>query len=217
MSMAFLTSITFSLGIAGLIYNLTGSSRRTLVQRVDVAFAPSQKHDKKRTTERLIAYAAKKLNLASSSRATTALFELPEILDLLVVGLRAGGGIYQALQTVVPRASGELAKELSKTMLAVQYGSSLSQEIVRLPRALAHPQFSEFSNKVTLSLLRGTSLAKMLEDQAQSVRAEIKNQLLRQAGKNETRMLVPLVFLILPVTVLFAIYPSLKLLNFGFI
>ena len=68
-----------------------------------------------------------------------------------------------------------------------------------------------------LSLVRGTALAKMLEDQSQSVRAEIKNQLLRQAGKNETRMLVPLVFLILPVTVLFAIYPSLKLLNFGFI
>jgi hypothetical protein len=30
-------------------------------------------------------------------------------------------------------------------------------------------------------------------------------------------MLIPLVFLILPITVLFAIYPSLKLLNFGFI
>ena len=49
------------------------------------------------------------------------------------------------------------------------------------------------------------------------MREEIKNRLLEQAGKNETRMLIPLVFLILPVTVLFAIYPSLELLNFGFI
>jgi tight adherence protein C len=117
----------------------------------------------------------------------------------------------------VPRASGELAKELSKILLAVTYGSSLSNEIRRLPKALPHPQFAELSNKVILSLVRGTSLAKMLEDQAHSVRSEIKNQLLVQAGKNETRMLVPLVFLILPVTVLFAIYPSLKLLNFSFI
>jgi tight adherence protein C len=68
-----------------------------------------------------------------------------------------------------------------------------------------------------MSLTRGTPLAKMLEDQASSARSEIRNQLLRQAGRNETRMLVPLVFLILPVIVLFAIYPSLKLLNFGFI
>jgi tight adherence protein C len=68
-----------------------------------------------------------------------------------------------------------------------------------------------------MSLVRGTPLSKMLEDQASSARSEIRNQLLLQAGKNETRMLVPLVFLILPVIVLFAIYPSLKLLNFGFI
>jgi tight adherence protein C len=57
----------------------------------------------------------------------------------------------------------------------------------------------------------------MLSEQALSVREEIKSRLLRQAGRNETRMLIPLVFLILPVTVLFAIYPSLELLNFGFI
>jgi tight adherence protein C len=57
----------------------------------------------------------------------------------------------------------------------------------------------------------------MLSEQALSVRDEIKSRLLRQAGRNETRMLIPLVFLILPVTVLFAIYPSLELLNFGFI
>jgi tight adherence protein C len=57
----------------------------------------------------------------------------------------------------------------------------------------------------------------MLSELGDSARAEIKNRLLRQAGKNETGMLVPLVFLILPITVLFAIYPSLELLNFGFI
>jgi tight adherence protein C len=57
----------------------------------------------------------------------------------------------------------------------------------------------------------------MLSEQALSVREEIKSRLLRQAGRNETRMLIPLVFLILPATVLFAIYPSLELLNFGFI
>jgi tight adherence protein C len=57
----------------------------------------------------------------------------------------------------------------------------------------------------------------MLSEQGVSVREEIKSRLLKQAGRNETRMLIPLVFLILPITVLFAIYPSLELLNFGFI
>jgi tight adherence protein C len=72
-------------------------------------------------------------------------------------------------------------------------------------------------NKVSLALERGTPLAQMLSEQGVSVREEIKSRLLKQAGRNETRMLIPLVFLILPITVLFAIYPSLELLNFGFI
>jgi tight adherence protein C len=36
---------------------------------------------------------------------------------------------------------------------------------------------------------------------------------LRHAAKAETRMLIPLVFLILPVSVLFALYPSLSMLQ----
>ena len=86
-----------------------------------------------------------------------------------------------------------------------------------MSKALPHPQVSEFVNKVSLALERGTPLAQMLSEQGVSVREEIKSRLLKQAGKNETRMLIPLVFLILPITVLFAIYPSLELLNFGFI
>jgi tight adherence protein C len=159
----------------------------------------------------------RKFQAKSSQKISQALFELPEVLDLLIVSLRSGEGIYQSLQMVVPRASGELARELSKCLAAVNYGAALPDEIRKLPNALPHPQFAEFSNKIVMSLVRGTPLAKMLEDQAASARSEIRNQLLRQAGKNETKMLVPLVFLILPVIVLFAIYPSLKLLNFGFI
>jgi tight adherence protein C len=38
---------------------------------------------------------------------------------------------------------------------------------------------------------------------------------LREIGaKNETRMMMPLVFLVLPITVLFAVYPSLQFLQF---
>jgi tight adherence protein C len=56
----------------------------------------------------------------------------------------------------------------------------------------------------------------MIREQAASARSEIRNELLTQAGRNETRMLIPLVFLILPITVLFAIYPSLQLLNINY-
>lgn len=208
-------SILFGLGVSGLIYNLQRSSRPILASRVVVAGVLSNNQ----TTDATVFLQAlhRKLQSKGSQKVSLALFELPEILDLLTVCLRSGEGIYRSLGTVVPRARGELAKHLSNTLSAVNYGAALTDEIRKLPLALPHPQFAELANKIVLSLVRGTPLAKMLEDQAKSARAEIRNQLLRQAGKNEIRMLIPLVFLILPVIVLFAIYPSLKLLNFGFI
>jgi tight adherence protein C len=65
-------------------------------------------------------------------------------------------------------------------------------------------------------LQRGSPLAQLLREQASSARAEIEIQLLKKSGRNETKMMVPLVFLILPVTVLFAVYPSLQLLNLNY-
>ena len=210
-------SIAFGLGVSGLVYNLIGSRRLSLASRIGFTTTATKTKASASNIQQLFERLRRKLQAKSSKKISQALFELPEVLDLLIVSLRAGEGIYQSLQTVVPRASGELARELSKCLTAVNYGAALTDEIRKIPNALAHPQFAELANKIVMSLVRGTPLAKMLEDQASSARSEIRNQLLRQAGKNETRMLVPLVFLILPVIVLFAIYPSLKLLNFGFI
>ena len=217
MSSALLISIAFGLGVSGLVYNLIGSRRLSLASRIGFTTTATKTKASASNIQQLFERLRRKLQAKSSKKISQALFELPEVLDLLIVSLRAGEGIYQSLQTVVPRASGELARELSKCLTAVNYGAALTDEIRKIPNALAHPQFAELANKIVMSLVRGTPLSKMLEDQASSARSEIRNQLLLQAGKNETRMLVPLVFLILPVIVLFAVYPSLKLLNFGFI
>jgi tight adherence protein C len=51
----------------------------------------------------------------------------------------------------------------------------------------------------------------------QSATAELRTQLLAKAGKNETKMMIPMVFVILPVTVMFALYPSLALIQGSFL
>ncbi|MEY4981267.1 MAG: hypothetical protein RL174_605 [Actinomycetota bacterium] len=145
------------------------------------------------------------------------LFELPDILDLLAVSLSAGGNLFNSLERVAPRVSGLVGRQLQLALQALQLGSSLATEMDRISERLPQRQLVEFCAKVNLSLKRGTPLADLLREQASSARAEIRNQLLKQAGKNETKMLIPLVFLILPVTVLFAIYPSLQMLNLGYI
>ena len=47
-------------------------------------------------------------------------------------------------------------------------------------------------------------------------RDDAKRELLELAGKKEVAMLVPLVFLILPITIVIAIFPGLFVLQLGF-
>ena len=152
----------------------------------------------------------------SKRNLQTALFELPDILDLLAVALSAGDGLYLALSRVAPRTSGLVGKQLQEALVALNLGSSLEAEMALLAERIPHRQVAEFSSKVTLALQRGSPLAQLLREQANSARSEIQVQMLKKSGQNETRMMIPLVFLILPVTVLFAIYPSLQLLNLNY-
>ena len=153
----------------------------------------------------------------SKKRLSKILSELPDFLELLAVSLASGESIYSSLARVVPRLSGELAKELKITLRAIEYGDSLEVQLDELVNRTPQPQLAEVCHKLVIALNRGTPLAAIVAEQAEAVREELANQQLKQAGKNETRMLVPLVFLILPVTVLFAVYPSLQLLNMSFI
>ena len=216
MNLEFLFAAVFGLGVGGLLSKLQQTSQSNLAFRLSVkplGSKPAIKGNFKTAGFLLL----NQVRSENSSKLERALFELPEIIDLLVVSLRAGNGIYRSFAAVIPHSSGALAEQLARVLRAVELGAAFGNEIKEVSKSLPHPQVSEFVNKVSLALERGTPLAQMLTEQGVSVREEIKSRLLKQAGKNETRMLIPLVFLILPITVLFAIYPSLELLNFGFI
>lgn len=56
----------------------------------------------------------------------------------------------------------------------------------------------------------------MLRAQAQDVRDNAKRELMETAGKKEIAMLAPVVFFILPLTVVFAVFPGLSLMRLNF-
>ena len=55
----------------------------------------------------------------------------------------------------------------------------------------------------------------MLRAQAQDVREEGRRALMETGGRKEVLMMVPVVFLMLPVTVVFAVFPSMVVLRVG--
>lgn len=152
----------------------------------------------------------------SRTRREQILVELPDYLDMLSVAASAGESLYASLRIVNSRAKGLLASEVEYLLSAIDMGSSLEDELNSLVRRVKVRHIEEFANKVILAQRRGTPLARVLREHSTAIRDEIRNNILAQAGKNETKMFIPLVFLILPTTVLFAVYPSLQLLNFNY-
>jgi tight adherence protein C len=142
--------------------------------------------------------------------------ELPTVLEFLTLSLSAGEGILDALRRVARIGRGELAAELFAVTTAVNTGLPLAPSLTALADGLRIPALTRCIEQITGALERGTPLADVLRAQAQDARDEAKRQLLETAGKKEVAMMVPLVFLILPLTIVFAIFPGIFVLEFGF-
>jgi tight adherence protein C len=211
--MKFVLSLIATTGMYLLASTTLSRSRHSLINRLRVSKARGSWASLRLT----MLQASLRASLVSKQKLKLAAYELPEILELMSVSLSAGDGIYGALNRVVPRAHGVLADSLKISLSALELGADLDAELQGLAKRLPQRQIAEFTSKLSIALRRGTPLAQMLRSLAESSRSEQRNELLKQVGRNETRMLIPLVFLILPVTVLFAVYPSLQLLNIDYI
>ena len=62
-------------------------------------------------------------------------------------------------------------------------------------------------------LWTGAPLAEVLRAQAADVRDAAKRELMESAGRKEIGMMVPLVFGVLPLTVIFAAFPAVVALD----
>jgi tight adherence protein C len=142
--------------------------------------------------------------------------ELPTVLEFLTLSLSAGEGILDSLRRVSATSSGELSREFAGVVADVRTGLPLAPALHALSRRIQLPSLNRCVDQVTGALERGSPLAEVLRAQAQDAREESKRGLLEAAGKKEVAMLVPVVFLILPLTVVFAIYPGIFVLQSGF-
>lgn len=156
------------------------------------------------------------LSRAITRRLARMAEELPTVLELLTLSLSAGEGIHDALRRVARSGSGELAAELGRVVAETGMGVPLATALGEASRDVRLPQFTRCVDAVVTALQRGTPVVEVLRAQADDARETGKRDLLEQAGKKEIGMLVPLVFLILPVTVLFAIFPGVVVLETGF-
>ena len=156
------------------------------------------------------------LQRAVTKRMSRVVSEFPTVIEFLTLSLSAGEGILDSLRRVSRVSSGELSREIGVVMAEVNTGVSLNLALENLEQRLRQPAITRLVEQITGALERGSPLAEVLRAQAQDAREIAKRDLLETAGKKEVAMLVPLVFLILPTTIAFAIFPGIFVLQAGF-
>ncbi|MFI5427637.1 type II secretion system F family protein [Aeromicrobium sp. UC242_57] len=67
---------------------------------------------------------------------------------------------------------------------------------------------ARFSAGLAIAVERGTPLVDVLHAQAADVRELSRRELIEVGGRKEVAMMLPVVFLILPITVVFAFFPG---------
>jgi tight adherence protein C len=142
-------------------------------------------------------------------RERAMLAEFPVIADLLALAVLAGEAPVDALQRVCRLTRGELTRDLQAVLDQARAGSPMVQALSELAHRTTLESFARFVEGLVTAIERGTPLAEVLRAQAADVREQSKRALLDAGGRKELQMMVPVVFLILPVTVLFALYPGL--------
>jgi len=136
------------------------------------------------------------------------LAELPTVAELLALSVAAGEGPAAALDRVARSCRGELAEELKRVLGETRAGETLVRALDGLADRTGLLALSRFADGLAVALERGTPLADVLRAQAGDIREAGRRELIESGARREVAMMIPVVFLVLPVTIAFAFYPG---------
>jgi tight adherence protein C len=134
---------------------------------------------------------------------------------LLALSVAAGEGASGALERVASRSNGALADELGRALADTRAGAPLLVALERLAERTSLPDLRRFVDGIVVAVERGTPLADVLRAQAVDVREAGRRRLIETGGRREIAMMVPVVFMLLPLTVVFALFPGFYGLSLG--
>jgi tight adherence protein C len=155
------------------------------------------------------------LSREANVREQRMLSEFPTIAELLALAVGAGEGAVGALDRVCRLSHGELSAELGRCLADARAGANLPTALQGLADRTGLMSLSRFVDGMVIAVERGTPLADVIRAQAQDVRETGRRAVMEAGGKKEIAMMVPVVFLVLPITVLFAVFPGFAFLRFS--
>ncbi|PUA81051.1 type II secretion system F family protein [Nocardioides currus] len=149
-----------------------------------------------------------RLSSQATNRERQIVAEFPTVAELLALAVAAGESPVAALDRVVRRSGGELSADLGRVLAEIRTGTPVAAGFDRLAATTGLPLVARFATGISVAIERGTPLADVLHAQAADVREAGRRNLIETAARKEVFMMAPVVFLVLPVTVLFAFFPG---------
>jgi len=142
-------------------------------------------------------------------------YELPELIDLLVVTIEAGLGFLGSLQMAAKRLQGPLGDELRLTLQEQNMGLSITEALHNTMLRADTPAMRSFVRSVTQGERLGVSIGQIMRDLAGEMRRRRKQNAEERAQKAPVKILFPLVFLIFPAMFIVLLGPALIQLIHG--
>jgi len=125
-------------------------------------------------------------------------YELPELIDLLVVTLEAGLSFIASLQMAAERLAGPLGVELRITLQEQRMGLTTNEALKGMLARADTPGMRTFVRSVVQGETLGTSTGQIMRNLAGEMRKRRRSIAEERAQKAPIKILFPLVFLIFP-------------------
>jgi tight adherence protein C len=135
-------------------------------------------------------------------------YELPELVDLLVVNVEAGLGFNSAMQTAARRLGGPLGDELRLTLQEQRMGLSTNEALSNMLGRCETPSMRSFVRSVLQGETLGVSIGTIMRNLAIDMRKRRRQAAEERAQKAPIKILFPLVFLIFPALFVVLLFPA---------
>ncbi len=141
---------------------------------------------------------------------------LPGTLDLLVVCVEAGMSVQSALVRVAEETAGNpLSEELRYTFHELNVGSPLNEAFQHLGQRTKVADIQALSTSITQADKLGIGLGETLRNQAKFLRENIRMRTREKIMKLPIKMIIPVVFFIMPAIFTVVAGPSLLQVSAG--
>ena len=132
--------------------------------------------------------------------------QLPDALDLMAICISAGSSFEGALASVGTRMDGAIAEAFARVAKEAAY-SSRSEALLGLAERAQVNSITFFTASLVQAERAGSSLVDIIRMQAQSVRTERRLRVDDMTNKLSTKMLFPMLLLMLPSIIMLMLAP----------